>query len=62
MIVKTKIFINFKLLKMNLENLNLVQLSTKEVEETEGGFILELTLAIGLLPFALGFYVGYHNP
>ena len=62
LIVKTKIFINFKLLKMNLENLNLVQLSTKEVEETEGGFILELTLAIGLLPFALGFYVGYHNP
>jgi hypothetical protein len=31
---------------MNLENLNLVELNTQEVQETEGGFILPILAAI----------------
>ena len=42
---------------MNLEELNLEELNVHEMKETEGGFILEMNLAI----FALGFYVGYKN-
>ncbi|SHL65244.1 class IIb bacteriocin, lactobin A/cerein 7B family [Flavobacterium chilense] len=42
---------------MDLEELNLVELNVQEVKDVEGGFIVEMNLAI----FALGFYVGYHD-
>lgn len=42
---------------MNLEELNLKELNFQEAQEIEGGFIVEMNLAI----FALGFYVGYHD-
>jgi hypothetical protein len=33
-----------KILEMNLENLNLVELNAQEVQETEGGWILKVIL------------------
>ncbi len=45
---------------MNLENLKLVQLSTKEVEETEGGFLVELCIAgMGACMWAFDHGVAY---
>lgn len=46
---------------MNLENLDLVELKTQELQETEGGFIVEYNLLIIGGLFALGFYNGYHS-
>ncbi len=48
---------------MNLENLNLVELNAQEVQEVEGGILLELFIPGLIIPaiFGLGIYNGYHS-
>jgi lactobin A/cerein 7B family class IIb bacteriocin len=50
---------------MNLENLNLVELNAQEKQETEGGILglIAVALSAGAVcgVFALGFYNGYHS-
>ena len=60
LIVKTKKCLILKIIKMNLKNLNLVQLSTKEIEETEGGIFLLITNPL-VVAFAIGMWNSYNS-
>ncbi len=46
---------------MNLDNLNLVELDAQEVQEVDGGLIIEYNLLCLAVVFGIGFYNGYHN-
>lgn len=47
---------------MNLDNLNLVELNAQEVQEVEGGIIMQiLPILIIAGVFGLGFYNGYNS-
>lgn len=53
---------------MNLEKLNLVELDTQEVKETDGGFFFLIPLATVVMAVgavagtaALGYYNGYND-
>lgn len=52
---------NFKNLKMNLNNLNLVELNAQEIKEVEGGFWGELFAAAGAYDAINDFTDGWNS-
>lgn len=46
---------NFKSYKMNLENLNLVELNAQEVQEIDGGWLASLLFLIVIVAFGIIF-------